>query len=367
MTDAQTIAWGLILSEVVLLAVFMWLPVMHGERAFFGARVEPETLRGEGRRILRRYWLTLVAVFVLLQALGFYVAAALDRPGYAVAAYLAATAAAFVIYGGYARTVRPFAVESKATRFASPLRARRLADYTHIWIEAAIVLAVVATFALLIHFYPRLPEMIPVHWNAAGEPDDWARKSFSTVFFPAVLGSYLQVLFAVLKHDLVQAKMTLPDTHAAEFLQGKERYLQANMRLLDLARAAMALIFFSLALLLLTTAIGEFNRYARLADIVLWVILAVMLAGMGYFMWRMKRINNELAERFGEWYVQRPREEQHWRHGGLTYYNPDDPALVVEKLVGLGYTLNLAHPGIRTRLLLFAGVPLLVVWALLSI
>ncbi len=366
MTSAQTIAWGLILSEVVMLAVFMWLPVMQGERAFFGVRVGSETLRGEGRRLLRRYWLTLIATFILLQALGFYVSAALGQPGYAIAAHLAATTAALIIYGGYARLVRPFAIESKATRFASPLRARRLADYTHIWIEAAVVLLVFATFILLIHYYPRLPEMIPVHWNAAGEPDDWARKSFTTVFFPAVLGSYLQVIFAVLKHDLVQAKMTLPDTHAAEFLQGKEGYLRANMRLLDVARVAIALVFFSLALLLLTTAISEFNRYARLADMILWAILAVMLAGMGYFMWRMKRINNELAEKFGEWYVQRPREEQHWRHGGLTYYNPDDPALVVEKLVGLGYTLNLAHPGIRSRLLLFAGMPLLVVWALVS-
>ena len=59
------------------------------------------------------------------------------------------------------------------------------------------------------------------------------------------------------------------------------------------------------------------------------------------------------------------RDEQHWRHGGLTYHNPDDPSLVVEKLVGLGYTVNTAHPAARTRLLLLLGVPAFVVWAII--
>lgn len=48
MKDFQIIAWTLLLAEVVLLAVFLWLPVMGGARAFFGVRVAAETLRGDG-------------------------------------------------------------------------------------------------------------------------------------------------------------------------------------------------------------------------------------------------------------------------------------------------------------------------------
>ncbi|MCA1625140.1 MAG: DUF1648 domain-containing protein [Acidobacteria bacterium] len=233
MKDFQIVAWVLLLAEVVLLAVFLWLPVMGGERAFFGVRVEPQTLRGEGRRILRRYWLTLVASFVLICALGFYVSAWFDHPMVAVTTCLTSTAAAFLIYGAYARTVRPLAIESTATRFASGLRVRRLADYTHLWLEATILLLVGATFALLIHYYPQLPERMPVHWNPSGESDRWARKSLTTVFFLPALGAYLHIFFLVLKHDITHAKMTLPDAHTAEFLQGKERYLSANLRLID--------------------------------------------------------------------------------------------------------------------------------------
>jgi uncharacterized membrane protein len=363
MKDFQIVVWTLLLSEVVLLVVFTWVPVMGGERAFFGVRVEPQTLRGEGRRILLRYRLTLVASFVLICALGFYVSARFDQPMLAVAASLASTAAAFLIYGAYARAARPFAVESAATRFASGLRARRLADYTHLWLEGAILLLVVATFSLLIHYYPQLPERMPVHWNASGEADGWARKSPTTVFFLPALGAYLHIFFLVLKHDIAHAKMTLPDAHAAEFLRGKERYLAANLRLIDWVRASVALLFLTIVLLMLVTTIDEFNRFLRAVNIANWIIVAGMLGGIFYFIWRMKRINDGLRAATGEWYVQRPGDEKHWRHGGLTYYNPDDPALVVEKLVGYGYTLNMGHSGIWARALLLGGVPLFVVWA----
>lgn len=366
MKDFQIVVLTLLLSEVVLLAVFVWLPVMGGERAFFGVRVEPQTLRGEGRRILRRYWLTLVASFVLICALGFYVSAWFDQPMVAVTTCLTSTAAAFLVYGAYARAVRPLAIESTATRFASALRARGLADYTHLWLEAAMVLLVATTFALLAYYYPLLPERMPVHWNLSGEPDKWARKSIAVVFFLPVLGVYLHLFFLVLKHDIAHAKMTLPDAHTAEFLQGKERYLSANIRLIDWVRASLALLFLIISLAMVTTAIDELNRYMRPISIALWLIVAVMIVGIIYFIWRMKRINDALRRVAGEWYVQRPGDERHWRHGGLTYYNPEDPALVVEKLVGYGYTLNMAHPGIWARALLLAGVPLFVMWALLT-
>jgi uncharacterized membrane protein len=366
MKDWQIIVGTLLFAEVVLLAVFLWLPVMGGARAFFGVRVEPQTLRGEGRRTLRRYWLTLAASFVLICALGYYASARFNEPSLLVLACLASAAAAFLVYGTFARAVRPLAVESAATRFASPLRARSLADYTHLWLEGAILLLVGATFALLIYYYPQLPERMPVHWNPSGEPDGWERKSLASVFFLPALGLYLHAFFLVLKHDIAHAKMTLPDAHTEEFLQGKERYLSANVRLVDWVRVSIALLFFNLSLLLLATTIGALSRYLSLVNVGLWLILAGMVSGIFFFIWRMHSINEHLQTVAGEWYVQRPGDESHWRHGGLTYYNPDDPALVVEKLVGYGYTLNMAHPSIWARVLLLSGVPLFVLWAVLS-
>ena len=367
MGDDKAASIGLLAAEVLVLAVFLWMPVMRGERAFFGVRVDAETYRGEGRRALRRYWQTLVGVFVAAGALGYYASARWGMPVFSALATLGTTAAAFLVYGLFARRMRPFAVPGRATRFASSVRARRLSDYTRPWVEALVVLFTLASFGVLAHIYPRLPEMLPVHWNAAGEADDWARKSLSTVFFLPALGVYLQVVFFVLKRDLVQAKMTLPATNTEEYLRGKERFLTANMRLVDLVRACIAALLFALACLTVCTALPEFKRYETAVFAAVLGTVGVMLAGMGCFIWRMVAINNGLDELTGDEYVQRATEEEHWRHGGLTYYNPEDPALVVEKLTGVGYTLNMAHPAIRYRLALMSGIPLFVVWALFTL
>ncbi len=367
MGDDVSAAIGLLVAEVLVLAVFLWLPVMRGERAFFGVRVDAGTYRGEGRRALRRYRQTLCGVFVLAGALGYYASVSLGKPVFSALAMLGTTAAAFLVYGLYARQVRPFAVAGGGTRFASSVRARRLGDFTLPWVEALVVLLTLASFAVLAHFYPRLPRMLPVHWNASGEADDWWRKGPASVFFLPALGVYLQAVFFVLKRDLVQAKMTLPATNTEEYLRGKERFLAANMRLIDMVRAVMASILLAVAWLTVCTSLPEFKPYEAFAQAAVLSTAGLMVVGTGYFLWRMAAINRGLDELTGEEYVQRPDEEEHWRHGGLTYYNPEDPALVVEKLTGLGYTLNMGNPAVWYRLALILGIPLFVFWALFNL
>ncbi|HLL76595.1 MAG TPA: DUF1648 domain-containing protein [Pyrinomonadaceae bacterium] len=368
MTQTQVVTLVMLASNAVTLGVFLWLPVMRGERAFFGARVDRETyLGGEGRRTLRHYRLTLTAVFVIITALGYFLAARHDEPLLLAPSAIGTAFAGLFVYAAYARSLRPFAVQTTATRFASPLRTRRLADYTHAWLEALIILASAGTFAALLYFYPRLPEQVPVHWDAAGRPDDWAAKGFASVFFVPALGLYLQLFFLVLKYDLTGAKMTLPDAHAEEYLRGKEQFLLANIRVLDWARVWIAVLFALIALMAITTSLPEFSRYDLWLNVATGATAGLMLAGIFYFIYRMMRVNADLGARFGEDYVLRASDEQHWRHGGLTYHNPEDPALVVEKLVGLGYTINTAHPAAPKRLLLLAGIPAFVIWAIIAL
>ena len=143
--------------------------------------------------------------------------------------------------------------------------------------------------------------------------------------------------------------------------------MAANMHLIDLARAVIAALFFAIALLAVFSSVPEFRRYEKFAHVGVLSSTGVLLVGMGYFLWRMVAVNRGLDELTGDDYVQRADEEEHWRHGGLTYYNPEDPALVVEKLTGIGYTLNLANPAVWYRLALMAGVPRFVVWALFNL
>jgi uncharacterized membrane protein len=69
----------------------------------------------------------------------------------------------------------------------------------------------------------------------------------------------------------------------------------------------------------------------------------------------------------GDANILRESEEERWTGGGLFCYNPDDPALIVEKKDGLGYTYNFAGKGITLRLMFLAAIPLLVFWAVMDL
>ena len=55
-----------------------------------------------------------------------------------------------------------------------------------------ILSAVIASF----YFYANFPEQVPIHWNAAGEPDNYGSRALGAFLFPAIIiGMYVMFLF----------------------------------------------------------------------------------------------------------------------------------------------------------------------------
>ena len=55
-----------------------------------------------------------------------------------------------------------------------------------------VVLAIIASF----YFYANFPEQVPIHWNTAGEVDNYGSKAVGAFLFPGIiLGMYLMFLF----------------------------------------------------------------------------------------------------------------------------------------------------------------------------
>jgi uncharacterized membrane protein len=97
--------------------------------------------------------------------------------------------------------------------------------------------------------------------------------------------------------------------------------------------------------------------FASLALSVVFVLVMVRIASKsGQGGWRLNAADQPHPP------VGDRTPDQCWK-GGLIYYNPDDPALWVEKRFGVGWTVNCGNPRswlLLGGLLLFAmGVPLL--------
>jgi uncharacterized membrane protein len=351
--------------DAVLAASFFWMPVMRGEDAFFGVRVSNEFYRTEGQSILRRYRFWLVMLFVEIEAIGILVSLyRAELPLARIFSLPLVILPSIILYILFYRQVKPFAFEDEAKRFASALKRRHLSEYTNLYLEAAIVVLTIVPSLFLLYYYPQLPEKIPAHWDWLGRPDRWVQKSFASVFFLSLMLFYLQGLFLLVKHGLLGVKMTLPAERAEEYLRGKEEFLRAVMKLMDSVRFFVATMMSALLLDIVFTSVAHLRPLTFLAVAVDLLSTFLLIATCAYYVVRLVMIDRRLKREVGRVYVQRGRDASHWYAGGLFYYNPDDPAIFVEKLVGFGYTFNMANRRVYVYLAYMILLPLLMNWAM---
>jgi uncharacterized membrane protein len=84
------------------------------------------------------------------------------------------------------------------------------------------------------------------------------------------------------------------------------------------------------------------------AGMLLAVILLSVKTGQGGS--RLSKVDPVIEK--GENKAVRRDEDQYWKLG-IIYFNPEDPALIVEKRFGVGWTLNFARP---VALIIIVGI-----------
>ena len=353
--------------DLLLLLVFMFMPLMRGEDAFFGVRVSAEVYRGEGRRLLHRYWLWLVMTFIEIEAVGLLVSFYRGRTEFAqIAPRLLFIPCVMLFYVVFYRQAKRLELIEEHQRFASSLKTRRLADYTNLALEVAIVALTIAPVLLLVYYYPQLPERIPMHWNWKGEPDEWARKSYLAVFSLAAMLVYMQGLLLAVKQGVIGVKMTLPAEHTEDYLRLKEAALALTVRFMDRMRVLLCILLGSLAANIAFSAVEHLRFLSSIVAIAAWASGILMFVAAAFAIYRFYQIDRRLKAEVGRVYVQRQKDAAHWYLGGLIYFNREDPALFVEKLVGWGYTFNMGNKWVYLYLTIMIAVPVLLILPLES-
>lgn len=183
----------------------------------------------------------------------------------------------------------------------------------------AIALALVAA-----RFWPALPDPIPTHFGAGGQPNGWTPKAAAPWFmFGLPLGCW--VVLALV----------------GRFSQGHDPQARA------LQAAAMAPLrgLLGLGLFLIT------SLTVLIPGIGLWVFGPVL---GGFF--ALVALGLVLSYRLAKGLV--PPEVRQAYRWGLIYHNPEDARIWVPKLVGIGWTLNFAHRQAWWMLLLLLTLPL---------
>jgi uncharacterized membrane protein len=323
------------LLEILL---FYFLPTLNGQKTLFGIVLKDDDFQTYGFPILKTYRrdLLIIAVACLVSL---YFLRQVSENSLAIAYIIATFVILFPLFK-YSRKAWRLRDKRTISRLATPLKPRLLRDFTNLWLEIIIVLVTITPFAVLTFYYSQLPNVVPIHWNAAGEADGFAEKSFVSVFFPSVLAAYLQTFWIILKQDIIQARFRVPAERAEQVLSLKEISLEASIGMIDWSRLLCGVLLGTISFLILPQIILPSASSAL--NILIWVNLFLLLAGMAFYMYRMILASREIKVLTGQITFQTADEIEGWTDG-LYYYNPNDAAFMVEKPGGVGYTINFAH------------------------
>jgi len=302
---------GLTIPIALVAATLHALPWLSRRERLFGVTVTEEFLVRQGRALIRRYELLLLPWTLAALALSL-LPRPMAHPGETVGLTLMPLAAATVIFWRIFNRI-PRTVSAGRVRTAELASSDRAGRWLALLLLVPLA-SLAATAAYLHAHWGEIPARFPIHWNLQGVPNGWATKSLMGVYGPLMLGAAVVLLVA---------GITLLVRWAAR----RSAWNGAGMAVLLIVTLIMSCAFTMAGLVPLhdspPSQLFEFTG----------AMLAAQVVAIALLVWHIRRSGTPPGEM---------TPDACW-HGGMFYYNPQDPALMVEKRIGLGWTFNFAH------------------------
>jgi uncharacterized membrane protein len=331
-----------IVGEILLIALlFHFLPQITRTDLFFAVTVQPAFRSSpDAGRALRQFR---VAVWVhSLIALGMVLVSVLfDFLLLVIVAVVWQIAGACVAFVRARKRVLPHAVTPISNREAALLPRSAGAAFWLLQLGPFAILA--ARAAYLRANWQHIPERFPVHWGLDGRPNGWSARSFAGVYGPLLIAAGICLLLVLSSYAIVHWTRHVRSSGDAAVREG--RFRRAQLGIITAIAYLMALTFSELASPLRSNAQQEPHLTLLLGGTFLLVLaLFIVMFSIGQGGANLARGHADAAPGGVELVIGDRTPERYWK-AGMFYFNPDDPALLVEKRFGMGYTINFGHRG----------------------
>jgi len=298
---------------VVVSIIFLSLPSFR-RGLLFGVTVPVDfSQTAEGQAILRRFRILLLTAMVAAYGIGM----AGVRSGHSdmsVWAMLASIGAGIGIWSYAHRQTVPFRVQVPVVRTA-PLGPTTI---SFPWAQVLSILPLAVTAIVLRVFWSQLPARFPRRWDDQGVAT-WSQRTIGGVYAPILTAALLYVFMLAL-------------LYMAPRIRNTNAYLRA---VLAFVSWLLMIVLSCVALIPLAGAFHVTNQHAGALVVVIVCLGALAVCGVV----AVTALHSRRAmSPYGD------TGDAGWKAGGILYYNPGDPALWVEKRMGVGWTLNFARP-----------------------
>jgi len=302
----------------------LWIVPKFRRTLFFGVRIAADwSLAPETRRVARVYQ-SQIAVWTLLDVALSFIGIRWNNVSAIVAGNLALAVGGTIAYFLANRAARPFASGTPVLRTASLSPSPETLPGGVAALLTPFAVLGLAAIWLATH-WDAIPLRFPVHFDIAGQPNGWAHRTWKGVFGSLIQGASVMATLLGVAVGIVRSSP-----------RGSEwsgRFRRATLRFLIGMLWAMSLLFSWIAL---NPILGF-----QMPPILLTVLI---LGAVGALAFPLLRLGSDPDSGTDA------TPDSAWKMG-IIYYNPEDPALMVEKRFGLGYTVNFAN---RTSWVLMA-------------
>lgn len=200
--------------------------------------------------------------------------------------------------------------------------------------------------------YDTIPDIIATHWGIDGKPDAWTEKSYvSVMMLPAIL-LFIQLLNIGIAYGISKASIQVTAQATEQSLEREVEHRKQTSYFLAVTNIAVTILL--LFLHVSTTLI----KIENVTYFIIFFIVYLLVISIGVFLYAKKVY--EMNEKFEHLETDESiSSDDHLWKWGLFYFNKDDPSILVEKRVGIGWTLNFARPTTYIFFIIIILLPIL--------
>ncbi len=196
---------------------------------------------------------------------------------------------------------------------------------------------VLATLALALALYPRMPDPVPVHFDAAGVVDDWMDKGWQVVAMPLAVQAFMALCLTASHWQILRSRRPASPEHPVASAIAYGMFARAQSATLLVTGIVITV---SIAIMPLAFA-GVVTSDQSLVALVVIIIAAILpnlavslvYGQAGSRLLRRMTASDELGF----------DDDERWRLG-LFYVNREDPSVVVPRRFGIGWAMNWGNP-----------------------
>ena len=194
------------------------------------------------------------------------------------------------------------------------------------------------TLAIGLVLYPFAPDLVPTHFDFAGNVNQWTPKGPALIAFPLLFEAFMAACFIFSHWMTIRSKKDIDPARPAISAYAYGAFARAECILLLVGGSVLTAVLGIVMVLMMTEVLSLFVTMALIIVVTLVFVGAVIAVSVVYgqsgsrLVKRLKENGDIIAD-----------NDEHWK-AGIFYWNKDDASLFLPKRFGVGWTMNWARP-----------------------